>query len=84
MNTAFALMACYKSALIPLETVGSEYLGLGKREVNEQAARNRLPFPAIRLSDSNKAPRFVRVEELANWIDHQAAAAQKCWLQSQV
>lgn len=53
MNTAFALMACYKSALIPLETVGTEYLGLGKREVNEQAARNRLPFPAIRLSDSS-------------------------------
>ncbi|QZA76468.1 pyocin activator PrtN family protein [Deefgea tanakiae] len=53
--------ACYQKPLIPLETVGADYLGLGK--VNEQAARN--PFPAIRLTDSAKAPRFVRIEDLA-------------------
>lgn len=82
MNTAFALMACYQNALIPLETVGTDYLGLGKREVNEQAARNKLPFPVIRLTDSVKAPRFVRIEDLAKWIDQQATLAQKQWEQS--
>ena len=84
MNTAFALMACYQKPLIPLETVGADYLGLGKREVNEQAARNKLPFPAIRLTDSAKAPRFVRIEDLANWIDQQAEQAQQSWQRSQI
>lgn len=84
MNTAFSLMACHQRALIPLETVGSDYLGLGKREVNEQAARNRLPFPVIRLTESIKAPRFVRIEDLAKWIDHQADIAQQSWQQRQI
>ncbi|WP_297575903.1 pyocin activator PrtN family protein [uncultured Deefgea sp.] len=82
MNTAFALMACYQKPLIPLETVGADYLGLGKREVNEQAARNKLPFLAIRLTDSAKAPRFVRRPRQR--IDQQAEQAQKSWQRSQL
>ncbi|QBC44431.1 pyocin activator PrtN family protein [Iodobacter fluviatilis] len=84
MNTSFVLLACYQKALVPLETVGVDFLGLGKREVNEQAARNKLPFPAIRLRDSPQAPRFVKIEDLANWIDLQAAAAKQSWQQSQI
>lgn len=84
MNTMIALMACYQNPLIPLETVGADYLGLGKREVNEQAARNKLPFPVIRLTNSSKAPRFVRIEDLAKWIDQSAEVAQQSWKQSQL
>lgn len=83
-TTFFTLMACYQKALVPLETVGADFLGLGKKEVNEQATRNKRPFPALRLSHSSKAPRFVRIEDLAEWIDHQAAAARQSRQQSQL
>ena len=84
MKTEYSLFTCYEKVLLPLETVGVDFLGLGKREVNEQAARNKLPFPVIRLRDSPQAPRFVKIEDLANWIDLQAAAARQSWLQSQI
>lgn len=84
MNTLFCLLACYQNPLIKLETVGEDFLGLGKREINEQAARNRLPFPTMRLTESAKAPRFVRLEDLAIWIDTQGALAKKSWQQSQL
>lgn len=84
MNTVMLLLATYQSPLIPLETVGKDFLGLGKREVNEQAARNALPFTVIRLTESCKSPRFVRVSDLAAHIDRQAELAGISWQRSKI
>lgn len=38
-------------------------------EANRAASEGRLPFPAFRLSDSQKAERFVSIHDLAQHID---------------
>ncbi|MBB5191847.1 hypothetical protein HNQ50_002577 [Silvimonas terrae] len=84
MNTAFALMAVHGQALLPLEDVGAQYLGISDKEARRRAGLNTLPFPTMRLMDSQKAPLFVRLEDLARYIDDLAETARSTWERSAV
>lgn len=83
-RTAFLLMAQYEKPLIPLEAAAADFLDISPRLAKERAAAGTLPFPTMRLADSQKAPRFVHVDDLAKWIDETRADARKQWERSQV
>jgi hypothetical protein len=68
-STTFALMAEFQTALIPLEIVATKYLGISEKKARERFHRAELPFPVCALIDSQKAPLWVRVEDLAAYID---------------
>lgn len=84
MITSLALMAIYKTPVIPLTEVCERFFGLSYEEALKKAARNELPVPAFRLTNSRKAPFVVSAEVLGNWIDKQEAAAAALWQRSQV
>ncbi len=84
MITSLALMAIYKTPVIPLTEVCERFFGLSYEEALKKAARNELPVPAFRLTNSRKAPFVVSAEALGNWIDKQEAAAVALWQRSQV
>ena len=84
MITALALMSLHKSPTIPLDEICERYLALSRPEAMRKAARNELPFPVFRLSDSRKAPWVVTCEDLGSYIDQASAEARAQWQRSQV
>jgi Pyocin activator protein PrtN len=84
MITSLALMAIYKTPVIPLSEVCERYFSLSYEEALKKAARNELPVPAFRLTTSRKAPYVISAEALGDWIDKQEAAAKVLWQRSQI
>ncbi len=84
MITSLALMAIYKTPVIPLAEVCERYFGLSYEEALKKAARNELPVPAFRLTKSQRAPMMVSAEALGAWIDKLDAEAKVLWQRSQV
>ena len=84
MITSLALMSIYKSPAIPLIEVCERYFSLSYEEALKKAARNELPIPAFRLTNSRKAPMMVSAEALGDWIDKTEAEAKALWQRSQV
>jgi len=84
MNTAFALMAVYGSATVPLERICEELLGLSRQEAMRQAAAGELPLPVFRLCTSRKAPYIVSIVDLAKLIDDAREHANATWKRCQV
>lgn len=84
MISALALLSIHKSPAIPLADVCERYFALSFDEAMRKAARNDLPVPAFRLSNSRKAPMMVSCEALGSWIDTCAAKAAASWERSKV
>lgn len=84
MNTEMMLLARYKTPLIPFADVVQEYFGLSLEEARKRANLHRLPIKPVRLIDSQKAPLYVHVEDLARHIDQVRAAVDADWEKSQV
>ena len=84
MITSLALMSIYKTPAIPLAEVCERYFSLSYEEAMKKAARNELPVPTFRLTQSRKAPLMVSAESLGNWIDQTEATARASWEHSQV
>ncbi len=84
MMTTLALISIHKSPAIPLADVCEMYFALSYEEALKKAARNELPVPTFRLTNSRKAPMMVSAEALGAWIDKQEAAAVALWRRSQV
>jgi hypothetical protein len=82
--TSLALMSIHKSPAIPLAEVCEKYFSLSYEEALKKAARNELPVPAFRLSNSRKAPMMVSAEDLGAWIDKNQTEAAELWKRSQV
>ncbi|GIU22115.1 pyocin activator PrtN family protein [Shewanella sp. MBTL60-007] len=77
MNTTFLLMAQFNKAVIPLEDICKEFLGLETRTALNYAKSGRLPIAAFRTSNSNKAPWVVHVSDLADHLDKQRDIAKQ-------
>lgn len=79
MNTVFILMAQFGArAVIPLEEVRREYFShLELDKLSEKISRGDIPLPVVRAENSRKAARGVYVQDLADYIDTQRAAAVK-------
>jgi hypothetical protein len=81
IDTERALLATYGSPLVPVEDVCETYFGIGAQEARRRAALNLLPVPAFRMTESRKAPLFVRIADLAALIDRRSAKAGEVWTQ---
>ena len=79
MNTALLLMAQYEKATIPLEDICKDYFGCSRHTAIEKAKASTLPIPAFRIGKTQKAPWFVHVTDLAEWIDKQREEAKEEW-----
>ncbi|MCT8874170.1 pyocin activator PrtN family protein [Shewanella xiamenensis] len=77
MNTAFLLMAQFNKAIVPLDEISEEYFALAPRTAQNYAKAGRLPVPAFRGGEGNKAPWLVNINDLAAYLDKQRDAAAK-------
>lgn len=64
-------MAEYGSATVPLSQVCEKYFGLKPATAEKRAAMGEIPIPTFRAAESQKAPRMIHIQDLANHIDAQ-------------
>ncbi len=79
MKTAFALFARFESPTVKLEDICEEFFGMGREKAYQYANVNALPVPTFRAAESQKAPRLVHIDDLAQFLDAQREAARKEW-----
>jgi hypothetical protein len=80
MNTAFLLMARHDGApIIPIDTVARDYFPhLGPAKLARKISEGDIALPMVRIDPSSqKSAKGVHLQDLADWIDRQRAAAQK-------
>lgn len=83
-QTELQLLVLFRSPVVKLDDICQEYLGMHRLTANSKASLNLLPIPTMRLSDSRKAPRMVKVADLAAYLDAKASQAKESWEASQV
>ncbi|HFD7738008.1 pyocin activator PrtN family protein [Serratia marcescens] len=76
MNTMFLLMAEFGTATIKLAEISERYLGMRPATAEQKAAEGKLPIATFRVGSSQKAPRMVHVQDLADYIDQQRKDAK--------
>ncbi|MCS2150757.1 pyocin activator PrtN family protein [Scandinavium manionii] len=69
MNTMFLLMAEYETPAVPLSEICEKYLGIKPATAEKKALLGELLLPTFRLAESQKAPRLVHLQDLAELID---------------
>ncbi len=79
MKTSFLLLAQYEKPLIPLKDISEEYFGCAPGTAQKKASSGNLPLPIVRLSESQKSPLFVHINDLAEFIDKQTEKAREEW-----
>ncbi len=72
-----------KQPFIALVDVADEYLGLTPSTAKRKARINDLPFPVLRLSDSQKAPWLVKFEHFVEYVERRASESHNDWLTMQ-
>jgi hypothetical protein len=80
--TAFLLMAQYHGkAVIPVDDVCRDYFPhLDSAKFVRKVGAGDIVIPMIRMEASQKTAKGVHINDLAEYIDRQAAAARKeCW-----
>nr|WP_240308374.1 pyocin activator PrtN family protein [Vibrio cholerae] len=79
MNTQFALLARYGSPTIELKVVCKEFFGITPKTAEQRAKACDFPIPTFKLRDSERSPSFVKVEDLAAYIDERYRSAKFDW-----
>ena len=79
MNTAFLLLAQYHGkAVIPLEDVQRDFFAhMSVAKFARKVAAGEIPIPVIRIEASQKSAKGIHLQDLANYLDDQRAAAIK-------
>ncbi|PCE27519.1 Pyocin activator protein PrtN [Paraburkholderia acidicola] len=77
MNTVFLLMAQFGArAVIPIEEVQKAYFShLEVDKLLAKVSRGDIPLPVVSAERSRKSARGVHLQDLAEYIDAQRAAA---------
>jgi hypothetical protein len=76
----YLLMAEYGSGtMIPLEQLALKVLGLSVNTAKRKAKACNLPFPTVKLNDSQKAPYLVNIQDLASYIEDRCSNARIEW-----
>ena len=81
MNTHFALLAFHQTTTINLKDVCQEYFGISVKTAMQKIKGQDFPVPTFRLTNSERSPVFIKVEDLANYIDQQYKIASDEWQQ---
>lgn len=77
MNTTFFYLLAEFETLTPtLEQISKKYLGIEPATANYRANIGTLPLPTFRTVETQKAPRLVHIEDLAEMIDKGRAAGK--------
>ncbi|OKP31319.1 pyocin activator PrtN family protein [Serratia fonticola] len=71
MNTMFLLMAEFGTTTIKLSDMSERFLGMSPAQAEKKAAAGELPIVSFRVGNSQKAPRLVHIQDLAEYIDQQ-------------
>jgi hypothetical protein len=79
MNTVFFLMAQFGArAVIPLDEVRREYFShLELDKFQRKLATGEIALPVVRIEKSQKSAKGIYIQDLAQYIDDQRAAAVK-------
>lgn len=77
MNTVLLLLAQYQRAVVPLDTVATDYFSISPEKLARKIALGQIRLPVVRMSDSAKSARGVHVTDLAAYIDRARADALK-------
>jgi len=79
MNTTFLLMAQYGGqAIIPIEQVCKDYFThLTPDMFQRKVLAGQIKIPITRLESSQKSAKGIHLQDLANYLDEQRAAAIK-------
>ncbi|WP_255557263.1 pyocin activator PrtN family protein [Sodalis sp. dw_96] len=59
-----------------ISDVAERYLGMKPATADKKAGAGDLPIPTFRIGDSQKAPRQIHVQDLADFIDKRRQEAQ--------
>jgi len=70
--------------LIPLKEICDMLLDIAYSTAVRKARINELPFPTMRLGDSQKAKCVVHINDLAAYIDNENNHARAEWKRAQV
>lgn len=77
MNTMFLLMAEYETPAVPLSDICEKYLGVKPSTAEKKALLGELSLPTFRLGESQKSPRLVHLQDLAELIDRKRKEAKE-------
>lgn len=79
MKTVFGLMALYDGLpVIPVERVCADFFApLTVAKFIEKTMSGEIGLPVVRMYGSQKAAKGVHINDLAEYLDKQAAAARK-------
>lgn len=79
MNTVFLLMAQYNGqAVIPVEAVCRDYFPhVSPEKFLRKVGSGEIAIPVVRMEASQKAARGIHLQDLADYLDRQRAAALK-------
>lgn len=69
-------MAEFEASVIPLSDIAERYFGMKPVTADKKAGAGDLPVPTFRIGDSQKAPRMVHVNDLADFIDKRRGEAK--------
>ena len=76
----YLLMAEFGSRLmIPLDELSQSVLGMSVNTAKRRAKSCELPFPAVKLNNSQKAPYLVSIQDLAQYIEDKCNCARIEW-----
>ncbi|MEL0655801.1 pyocin activator PrtN family protein [Pseudoalteromonas issachenkonii] len=77
MKTSFMLLAQFEQTIIPLFDICETYFGCSYRTAMNKANLGQLPITVFKLAESAKAPYYVHLIDLANFIDEQREKAKQ-------
>ncbi|WP_029823457.1 pyocin activator PrtN family protein [Vibrio parahaemolyticus] len=67
---------------IPVIDVAGSLFGMAATTIKRKAAQQELPFPVVRLSDSQKSPLFVSFDDLVKFVERKRLENEKEWIQN--
>lgn len=81
MNTVFLLLAEFGTPTIPLADVSEKYFGMKASTAEKKALLGDFPVVTFRASESQKAPRMIHIQDLADHLDLQRKKGQELFEQ---
>ena len=80
MDTKYALHALYGQPIIPVSQICEEFFNCKVQTANQRIRAKTFPIPAFRLTDKNSGQFFVKIDDLADYIDKMHAKAKEEWI----
>ncbi|WP_238928566.1 pyocin activator PrtN family protein [Vibrio sp. S17_S38] len=80
-TTHYLLLAQFGNrSLILIEEIAEDLLGLSVATAKKRASNRALPFPVLRLGESQKSPWLVHIDDLVKYIDAKTIKARNEWI----